>query len=122
MHAGCDHAGTASSSGTPRSATDPERPRARFPATYRPTGPTATAAPGTLEEWLTPRMRLFSADRAGRIRRAAIDHPRWPLQPADGQIDVSSIVAAHGLRLPDHRPHLLFAERLDVHAWRPVRD
>ena len=100
---------------------DPEHPQARFEATYRPTGPIATAAAGTFDEWATNRMRLFSADRAGRIRRAAIDHPRWPLQPAEGEVDATALVAVHGLRLPDAPPRLLFVERLDVHGWAPVR-
>ena len=100
---------------------DPERPPARFEATYRPTGPIASAAAGTFDDWATNRMRLFSADKAGRIWRAAIDHPRWPLRPADGEVDAAALVAVHGLQLPDDPPRLLFAERLDVHGWAPRR-
>jgi len=100
---------------------DPAHPRGRFEAAYRPTGPIATAAAGTFDDWATNRMRLFSADKAGRIWRAAIDHPRWPLQPAEGEVDASALVAVHGLRLPEEPPRLLFAERLDVHGWAPRR-
>jgi len=101
---------------------DPDRPAARFEATYRPTGPVTPAAPGTFDAWATNRMRLFSADRGGRIWRAEIDHPRWPLQPAEGEVDAAELVAIHGLSLPGLAPRLLFAERLEVHGWAPVRD
>jgi uncharacterized protein YqjF (DUF2071 family) len=100
---------------------DPGHPQARFEATYRPTGPIATAEAGTFDEWATNRTRLFSADRSGRIWRAAIDHPQWPLQPAEGEVDATALVGVHGLQLPDTPPRLLFAERLDVHGWAPVR-
>ncbi len=100
---------------------DPDRQPARFAASYRPVGPAREAAPGTFDEWATNRMRLFSADREGRILRAEIDHPRWPLRPAEGAVDATELASVHGLRLPEEPPRLLFAERLDVHAWLPVR-
>jgi hypothetical protein len=101
---------------------DPDHPSARFAATYRPTGPIASAATGSFDDWATNRLRLFSADRSGRIWRGEIDHARWPLQPADGEIDAAPLAAVHGLRLPDDPPRLLFSRRLDVHGWLPVRD
>jgi uncharacterized protein len=101
---------------------DPGRPAARFEATYRPTGPVAEATPGSFDEWATNRMRLFSADGRGRIWRAEIDHPRWPLRPAEGDVDAAELVAVHGLHLPQEPPRLLFTDRLDVHGWAPVRD
>jgi uncharacterized protein YqjF (DUF2071 family) len=101
---------------------DPDHPPARFEATYRPTGPIAFAAAGTFDDWATNRLRLFSADRGGRIWRGEIDHARWPLQPADGEIDAAPLAAVHGVTLPDDPPRLLFSRRLDVHGWLPVRD
>ena len=56
------------------------------------------------------------------MRRAVIDHPRWPLQPADGAVEATALVAVHGLQLPDDPPRLLFAKRLDVNGWAPVSD
>ena len=101
---------------------DPDQTPARFEATYRPIGPAREATAGSFDEWATNRMRLFSADRDGRIRRAEIDHPRWPLRPAEGEMDAAELVGVHGLRLPGEPPRLLFADRLDVHGWAPVRD
>ncbi|MGI8746949.1 MAG: YqjF family protein, partial [Deinococcus sp.] len=40
---------------------------ARFAAAYRPLGEVFSAAPGSLEDWLTNRLALYSADRAGRL-------------------------------------------------------
>jgi uncharacterized protein YqjF (DUF2071 family) len=93
---------------------------ARFAARYRPTGPLRPAASGSFDEWATHRMRLFSADRTGRIWRTEIDHAPWPLQPAEATIDAAEIVASHGLVLPDTPPILHVAARLDVHGWPPV--
>ena len=94
---------------------------ARFEARYRPSGPVAPAAEGTFEDWATNRMRLFSADPRGRLWRSEIAHATWPLQPAEAAIDAAELASAHGLTLPDDPPHVLYARRLDVHGWLPVR-
>jgi hypothetical protein len=102
--------------------TDRRGAPATFSARYRPVGPPSPAAPGSLEDWLTRRMRLFSVDERGRILRSEIAHPDWPLRPAEAEILDNSMAAAHGLVLPDGPPHLLMADRLDVRGWLPVRD
>lgn len=99
--------------------TDRRGPSAELAVRYRPTGPIALAVPGSLEAWLTDRMRAFSVDGAGRVVRTEIDHPAWPLQPAEAEFTVESMAAAHGLILPDAAPHLQFSRRLDVRAWWP---
>ncbi len=98
---------------------DRRGPPAILDARYRPTGPVVPAAAGTLESWLTARSRLFAADGQGRLSRTEIRHATWPLQAAEGELEAESLAAAHGIRLPDSSPHLLFAERLDVRAWLP---
>jgi uncharacterized protein YqjF (DUF2071 family) len=100
---------------------DRRGPPAIFDARYRPIGPPAAADPGSLEDWLTRRMQLFSTDGRGRIWRTRIAHADWPLQAAEAQIGSDTMAAAHGLALPSVPPHLLFAARLDVHAERPER-
>jgi uncharacterized protein YqjF (DUF2071 family) len=96
-------------------------PAARFTARYRPTGPAATAEPGTFDEWSTNRLRLFSADSRGRLIHGDIAHAPWPLQPADGEIDATALAASHGIALPDVPPVLRYVRRLDVHGWLPIR-
>jgi len=88
---------------------------------YRPTGPADVAVPSSLEEWLTARYRSFAADGRGRLTRTEIRHAPWRLRPAEAEFGVETLAAAHGLRLHDESPHLLFSDRLDVRAWWPRR-
>jgi uncharacterized protein YqjF (DUF2071 family) len=101
--------------------TDRRGRQAEFKARYGPTGAVESAAPGSLEAWLTDRQQLFSRDGGGAIWRAQIAHRSWPLQPATADITLNTMASAHGLELPDRPPHLRFAARLDVHGWAPVR-
>ena len=100
---------------------DGRGPAAAFEARYRPTGPVRAAEPGSLEAWLSDRLRLFAADGRGRITTTRIEHAPWPLQPAEAEIRLDSMAASHGIALPGTAPHLRFARRLDVHAWLPDR-
>lgn len=97
-------------------------PPAAFAGRYRPTGPVALAAPGTLDHWLTERYALFSVDRRGRVGCGEIDHAPWPLQPAAADVDVNTMAAPIGVALPSTAPLAHFARRLDVVAWtvRPL--
>jgi uncharacterized protein YqjF (DUF2071 family) len=45
---------------------------------YRPVGPPAPPAPGSLEHWLTERYCLYTLDDRGALLRADIHHPPWP--------------------------------------------
>jgi uncharacterized protein YqjF (DUF2071 family) len=103
--------------------TDPRGAAAIFDGRYRPTGPVALAPAGSLEAFLTDRFGLYAADPDGRISWTAIRHEPWPLQPAEAEIRVNTMAAAHGLMLPAVPPVLHFAKRLDVQAWwpRPIR-
>jgi uncharacterized protein YqjF (DUF2071 family) len=66
-------------------------------------------------------MRLFAADRAGRIWRTRIEHGPWPLQAARADFVTNTMALAAGLTLPAETPHLRFASRLDVHGFLPER-
>lgn len=99
--------------------TDRRAASSRLHVRYRPAGPVALAAPGSLEEWLTHRMRLFAVDRTGRIERTEIAHGPWPLQPAEATFEVETLAVGHGITLDPGPPHLRFARSLDVRAWWP---
>jgi uncharacterized protein len=101
--------------------TDPRGPAATFQARYRPIGPVELAAPGSLAAFLTDRRGLFATDAAGRLSWTAIHHGPWPLQAAEAEIRLDTMASAHGIELPDVRPLLHFAKRLDVVAWWPRR-
>jgi uncharacterized protein YqjF (DUF2071 family) len=86
---------------------------------YAPVGAPFEARPGTLEHWLTERYCLYSAAPDGRLLRGEIHHRPWPLQPAEADFERNDLAAASGLALPDERPQLLFARRLEVVAFAP---
>ena len=102
---------------------DGRGPAARFEGRYRPIGPVEPAAPGSLAAFLTDRRGLYAVDAAGALSWTAIRHDPWPLQPAEAEIRVETMAAAHGIQLPAVPPLLHFAKRLDVVAWwpRPAR-
>jgi uncharacterized protein YqjF (DUF2071 family) len=96
-------------------------PPAEFAGWYGPVGEPIRSRPGTLEHWLTERYCLYAADAAGRLYRGEIHHDPWPLQAAEAEVRVNSMAASHGLSLPDVRPLLHFARRLDVVVWPLTR-
>jgi uncharacterized protein YqjF (DUF2071 family) len=75
--------------------------------------------PTAFETFLTARFRLF-ANRAGRIFRADIEHPPWPLQRAAVVSLHESLVRAAGLSDPSAPPLAHFSRRLDVRVAAPV--
>ncbi|WP_407538348.1 DUF2071 domain-containing protein [Deinococcus radiomollis] len=89
---------------------------ARFAAAYRPVGEVFTAEPGSLEDWLTSRYVLYSADRHGQVFRGDIHHEPWPLQRAEARVAVNTLSEQIGMKL-EGEPHLLYSQRLDVRAW-----
>jgi uncharacterized protein YqjF (DUF2071 family) len=89
-------------------------------ATYAPAGPAALARPGSLEHFLTERYSLYTLDRRGRLRRADIAHPPWPLQPAHAELAENTMTAPFGIELTGE-PLLHYAARQDVRVWPPLR-
>ena len=81
---------------------------------YRPTGPVRTAAPGSLEAFLTDRMSLFAVQR-GRVTQTPVEHAPWPLQDAEAEIERNTMAASFGIELPATPPHLLASRA----AWTP---
>ena len=94
-------------------------PPAGFEARYRPVGEPFESGRGTIENFLTERYCLYSADKRGRVRRGDIHHRLWPLQAAEVEIEELEMTAQIGVTLPTTEPALHFARRLDVGAWPP---
>ncbi len=90
-------------------------PPASFAAAYRPVGGPIAASQGSLEDWLTNRLNLYSADARGQVYRGRIDHRAWPLRHAEAVIRENTLAEALGFIL-EGPPHLLHAEELRVHA------
>ena len=85
---------------------------AAFAGRYGPVGPVERATPATLEHWLTERYSLYTVDR-GRVLRADIEHPPWPLQVAEAAIEHNTMGAPLGIELTGE-PLLHFSARQDV--------
>jgi hypothetical protein len=51
------------------------------------------------------------------VFHADIHHVPWPLQDADAEIATNTMATAAGIDLPDTKPLLHFASRLDVFVW-----
>jgi uncharacterized protein len=92
----------------------PERPYV-FSGRYRPTGPAATAQPGSLEHFLTERYCHYAV-HDGQLFRADIHHPPWPLEPAEGEFALNTM-APDGIALADEPPLLHLAAVQDVVIW-----
>jgi uncharacterized protein YqjF (DUF2071 family) len=97
-----------------------DAPPAEFDGRYRPIGPAASPAPGTLEHFLTERYCLFTVDAAHRAYSLDIHHPPWTLRPAEAEIADNTMAEAAGIHLPSIAPLLHFARRQDMVAW-PLR-
>lgn len=95
--------------------TEADRPYV-FSGRYRPAGPVAPAAPGTLEHFLAERYCLYAVDERGVLHRAEIHHPPWLLQRATARIELNTM-APDGIELPDEPPLLHFSRRQDVVIW-----
>jgi uncharacterized protein YqjF (DUF2071 family) len=93
---------------------------ASFQARYRRAGEPATAAPGSLEHFLTERYCLYAVEPGGATYRAEIHHPPWRLAPAAAEI-AANTMPPPGLELPPQSPLFHLAERQDVLVWRLER-
>ena len=89
----------------------------RFDATYKPVSAPFTAARGSLDEFLTERYCLYAITGRGVAASVDIHHPAWPLQRAEAEIRVNTLVRAFDDAIGGG-PKLHYAERLDVVNWR----
>lgn len=90
-------------------------------ARYRPTGAVFSAATGSLAHWLTERYCLYTTTRAGAVLRGEIHHAKWPLQPAEWEVEADTMATSHGIALPDTPPLLHYSALQEVVVWRPER-
>jgi uncharacterized protein YqjF (DUF2071 family) len=91
-------------------------PSAALDIDYRPAGPVEQAEPGTLDHFLTERYCLYALDGEGRVMRGDIDHPPWPLQPAEAELRRNTMGDQIGVELSGE-PLLHFAALQDVVFW-----
>lgn len=94
---------------------------AAFRGSYHPSGEITPANPGTLDYWLTERYCFYTLDKSGSVIRGEIDHPQWPLQPAEASIETNTMTMPFGINLSNIPPLLHFSQKLDVVMWMPER-
>jgi uncharacterized protein len=90
---------------------------ATFKIDYRPIGKSFQAKHGSLEEFLTSRYCLYSADGQGKIFRGEIDHAPWQLHEAQAIVRENTMTDWMGVQLPSETPLLHFAKHAKVVAW-----
>ncbi len=96
-------------------------PPAAFVGRYRPAGGRSDSGPGSLENFLTERYCLYSANGKGRVRRGDIHHEMWSLQGAEVEVEKMEMTGQIGVTLPRTELVVHLASRLDVVAWAPRR-
>jgi hypothetical protein len=84
-----------------------------FSGRYRPVGAVFNAKPGSLEWFLAERYCLYTTDERDRLRRAEIHHELWSLQPAEAEIELTTISPIE----LDGAPLCHFSRRQDVVIW-----
>jgi uncharacterized protein len=93
---------------------------AAFDARYGPTGGVFEAEAGSLEYFVAERYCLYTINERGQPLRAEIQHPPWPLQPAEASITANPMTRPWGIELPRAQPMLHFAQVQNVVIW-PLR-
>jgi uncharacterized protein YqjF (DUF2071 family) len=89
---------------------------AEFHGIWKIGEPLPPSEPESLTFFLTERYCLYS-EHNGRIYRALIHHPTWPLQAASVSEYDSTMIEALGLEAPEDAPLLHYAESIDVDLW-----
>jgi uncharacterized protein YqjF (DUF2071 family) len=87
---------------------------------YRPVGPAVRSVPGSLEHFLTERYCLYTTP-LGRLCRLEVDHPPWPLQPAEVDVERCSMTRPLGIELGPEPPLAHYAATMSTVAWLPRR-
>lgn len=90
-------------------------PGRAFSGSYRPLdGPPRADGKSALERFLVERYCLYTTDEDGVLHRAHIHHPPWPLQDAQLDLELNTMLP---LALPEDPPLCHFSSRLDVVVW-----
>jgi uncharacterized protein YqjF (DUF2071 family) len=90
---------------------------AEFKGRYVPVGEPFHAAPGTLDHFLVERYCLFMHDDDRGLGLLDIDHEPWPIHHGVADVVANTMAQAAGIDLPDARPLVHYAHRLEVRAW-----
>ena len=87
-----------------------------FSATYQGREP-INAKPGSFEIWATERYCLYAQSKSGKLYRGEVQHPRWPLQKAEYEIETNTMLGA--FPTGQMHPSALYSKQLPVVVWWP---
>ncbi|EDY82572.1 hypothetical protein VDG1235_2195 [Verrucomicrobiia bacterium DG1235] len=87
-----------------------------FDATYQGAEP-ISPHPDSFEHWATELYCLYSQSKSGKLFRAEVQHPKWPLQKAICEISQNTMLDAFPVG-PQH-PSILYSAHIPVVAWWP---
>lgn len=90
-----------------------QRGENRFEAVFSGGAP-APSVVGSFAHWASERYCLYSADSVGRLFRAEVQHPKWPLQEASLDLRENTMSA---LPLGPKHPEVYLSPRVDVVIW-----
>ena len=93
---------------------------ARFDVSVSISDEARTAAPRTIEHWLTERYCFFTVDNHGRTLRGDVEHEPWPLHDATPTILENSLLAAANIEPLDNAPLTHASPGVTTRAW-PLR-
>nr|WP_248930996.1 DUF2071 domain-containing protein [Paenibacillus hamazuiensis] len=88
-----------------------------FEGRYKPVSPVFYASQGSWEYWLTERYCLYTTNRKREVVRGDILHLPWPLQQAEADIGLNTMMTAQSIKPSGQKPHLHFSKRLEVWIW-----
>ncbi len=88
---------------------------------YRPLDEKFSAVdePAGLAYFLTERYRLFTY-KNGHVQKAEVHHMPWPLQNAEAQFEINTMLEPIGLE-PEGDPVLFYSHTLSTLEWAPAR-
>jgi uncharacterized protein YqjF (DUF2071 family) len=88
----------------------------RFSAVYRPVGAPRYADPGSLEQFLVERYRLYARDCGGLVS-ADIHHRPWLIASAESTVEATELL--RDLPVIETNPLTHYCSRQDVLTWLP---
>jgi uncharacterized protein YqjF (DUF2071 family) len=89
---------------------------AEFLGSYAPCSDVYLPSKGSLESWLVERYCLYTV-YGGKVYRGEIHHEPWPLQNAEAEIHINTMSTSNHISIPESKPLLHYAQKLNVLIW-----
>ncbi|MBD5778912.1 DUF2071 domain-containing protein [Pelagicoccus sp. NFK12] len=80
---------------------------------------THQAVSGSFETWASERYCFYAQSDKGKLYRAEVQHPQWPLMTAQCEIHKNSMLDA--FPVGEQHSSILYSKSLPVVAWLPQR-